>query len=280
MKKIYSLFVALATSTIMSAQTTITQWNFDGNTNAATTGSGTATVLGVTNTPSFASGTPSSGRAWSVSGFPAQGSGSGTAGFKFAVNTSGYTGISVSLNIAGSNTGSKYFQMQYTVNESDWINMGSVTEIGSASTSNWVNMNGSLPSAADNNANFAIRIVSVFNPATNDVYTAIGSASNYNTNGAIRVDNVTLSGTPNTLGVYDVNSLKFNFIKNTFIKNDGIVFGTRIRDMKIYNMYGQIVKTASVKENEIVDVSELQKGSYIVTGMINNEPVSQRILKD
>jgi predicted aspartyl protease len=45
-------------------------------------------------------------------------------------------------------------------------------------------------------------------------------------------------------------------------------------------MLGQIVKTASVKENESVSVAELQKGNYIVTGTVNNKPVSQKILKD
>ncbi|WP_172280393.1 T9SS type A sorting domain-containing protein [Chryseobacterium sp. LAM-KRS1] len=279
MKKIYSLFVALATTTVMSAQSVITQWNFDGNTNAATTGSGTASVFGVSNNPTFASGSP--GRAWSVNGFPGQGSASGTAGFKFEVDTSGYSAISVSLNIAGSNTSSKYFQMQYTTNGTEWFDVGNVIEIGPTSSSNWVSMNNSIPAGANNKTQFAVRIVSVFDPANSSTYTAVGASSNYSTSGAARVDNVTISGTASTtLSVLDAGSEKFSFIKNTFIKNEGIVFGTKVKDIKIFNMYGQVIKTAKVSKNQTLDISELQKGNYIVTGIVNNQPVSQKILKD
>lgn len=280
MKKIYSLFIALATTTVVFAQTTITQWNFDGSSNTASTGSGTATVLVASGAPSFPVGNPNSGKSWSTSGFPAQGSGSGTAGFRFAINTTGYTGITVSLDIAGSNTGSKYFQMQYTSNGTTWTNVGNATEIGSTSTSTWVTMNNTIPAAANNNANFAVRVVSVFDPANNNAYTAIGSGSSYAVGGTARVDNVTISGVSSTLGVSDINNLKSIFVKNTFVKNNVISFGAQAKDVKVYNMYGQVVKTASVKENETLNVAELQKGNYIVTGIVNNEPVSQKILKD
>jgi len=85
-----------------------------------------------------------------------------------------------------------------------------------------------------------------------------------------------------TLAVTDIsaNAVRPNFIKNTFVKNSEIVFGADVKDVKVYNMMGQVVKTASVRENEPLNVDELQKGNYIVTGTINNEPVSQKILKD
>ena len=85
-----------------------------------------------------------------------------------------------------------------------------------------------------------------------------------------------------TLAVNDIsaNAVRPNFIKNTFVKNNEIIFGTDVKDVKVYNMMGQVVKTASVKENGSLNVDELQKGSYIVTGIVNNEPVSQKILKD
>ncbi|MBT2623157.1 T9SS type A sorting domain-containing protein [Chryseobacterium sp. ISL-6] len=280
MKKIYSLFVALATTTSVYSQTVITQWNFDGSTNAATTGSGAATIVVASGIPSFPSGNPGSGKSWSVSGFPAQGSGSGTAGFKFAASTVGYTGISVSLSIVGSNTSSKYFQMQYTINGTDWDNVGIATEVGSTSGSNWTSMSNAIPPTANNNIDFAVRIVSVFNPSNNNVYTPIRSSSNYATAGAIRVDNVTISGTGNTLAVSNINNLKYNFIKNTFIKDGGITFGTPVKDVKVYNIYGQIVKTASIKENATLNVSELQKGNYFVTGIVNGQPISQKVLID
>lgn len=88
------------------------------------------------------------------------------------------------------------------------------------------------------------------------------------------------SVTAGTLAVGEVLPSKYRMIKNTFIKNDEITFGAQVKDVKVYNMFGQVVKTASVKENEVVNVSELAKGNYIVTGTVNNEPVSQKILKD
>jgi hypothetical protein len=35
-----------------------------------------------------------------------------------------------------------------------------------------------------------------------------------------------------------------------------------------------------VKNGATLNVAELQKGNYIVTGTVNNQPVSQKILKD
>jgi hypothetical protein len=83
-----------------------------------------------------------------------------------------------------------------------------------------------------------------------------------------------------SLAVSDLSKTKANLVRNTFVKNDEISFGAQSKDVKVYNMYGQVVKTASVKENEVLNVAELQKGNYIVTGTVNNQPVSQKILKD
>jgi len=99
--------------------------------------------------------------------------------------------------------------------------------------------------------------------------------------GNISIDNLVVRTYPaGTLAVADLSKAKGNFIKNTFVKNEEITFGTQAKDVKVYNMYGQIVKTASVKENESLNIAELQKGNYIVTGTVNNQPVSQKILKD
>ncbi|MCT2562626.1 lamin tail domain-containing protein [Chryseobacterium herbae] len=87
--------------------------------------------------------------------------------------------------------------------------------------------------------------------------------------------------TSGSLAVSDVQNAKAgNFVKNTFVKSDEITFGADVKDVKVYNTFGQVVKSASVKQNGTVNVSELAKGNYIVTGTVNNEPVSQKILKD
>lgn len=108
------------------------------------------------------------------------------------------------------------------------------------------------------------------------------------TNGDTNNNNVDFTitlPTPQASGTLAVNDLqnamhKYKFVQNTFVKNDEIVFGTEVKDIKIYTLSGQLVKTSSVRNNLSLNVAELQKGNYIVTGMINNQPVSQKIIKD
>ncbi|REC50850.1 hypothetical protein DRF62_18420 [Chryseobacterium piscium] len=83
-----------------------------------------------------------------------------------------------------------------------------------------------------------------------------------------------------TLAVSDFNKTKSNFVKNTFVKNDEITFGADAKDVKVYTLTGQLVKTASVKANGTLNVADLTEGNYIVTGTVNNQAVSQKILKD
>jgi len=88
------------------------------------------------------------------------------------------------------------------------------------------------------------------------------------------------NSTSGSLAVSDFNKTKSNFVKNTFVKNDEITFGTDAKDVKVYRLTGQLVKTASVKANGTLNVSDLAEGNYIVTGTVNNQAVSQKILKD
>lgn len=84
-----------------------------------------------------------------------------------------------------------------------------------------------------------------------------------------------------TLAVSDVNNAKRSeFIKNSLVKNDEITFGADVKDVKVYTLSGQLVKTASIKANGTLNVAELTKGNYMVTGIVNNQMVSQKILKD
>ncbi len=94
------------------------------------------------------------------------------------------------------------------------------------------------------------------------------------------VDDFSLIPSSGTLAVTDLSKAKGSFIKNTLVKNNEITFGAPVKDVKVYSMTGQIVKTAAVKENESLNVAELQKGNYIITGTVNNQPVSEKILKD
>lgn len=82
-----------------------------------------------------------------------------------------------------------------------------------------------------------------------------------------------------SLSTIDFSKSKFSLVKNTLVKSE-INFAKNSNDVKIYNMFGQVVKSLSVKENQTLDISDLTKGNYIVTGTVNNIPVSQKILKD
>ena len=79
------------------------------------------------------------------------------------------------------------------------------------------------------------------------------------------------------LAVHDAKLSTKTFVKNTSVDKE-IYFGTK-SDIKIFNVNGQILKTASITENGSVNVENLQSGIYLVTGNINGNAVFERIIK-
>lgn len=114
----------------------------------------------------------------------------------------------------------------------------------------------------------------------NSISRTIGDTNNNNVDFTATLP--TPQSTSGTLAVNDINNLskKARFIKNSLVKNDEIIFDAEVKNLKVYTLSGQLVKTASVKDGASLNVAELQKGNYIVTGLVNNQPVSQKILKD
>ena len=92
----------------------------------------------------------------------------------------------------------------------------------------------------------------------------------------------TPQATSGTLAVNDLTDLskRSMFIKNSLVKNDEIIFAAEVKNIKVYTLSGQLVKTASVKNGVSLNVAELQKGNYIVTGFVDNKKVYKKILKD
>ena len=91
------------------------------------------------------------------------------------------------------------------------------------------------------------------------------------------------TGTPNPLNssflsVGDIKVFRGNFVKNTKVTNE-ISFGEKA-NVKIYNVSGSLVKSASVEKNTSLNVSSLPKGIYVVTGEVNGQSVSQKIVKE
>ena len=114
----------------------------------------------------------------------------------------------------------------------------------------------------------------------NSISRTIGDTNNNNVDFTATLP--TPQSTSGTLAVNDINNLskKAGFIKNSLVKNDEIIFDAEVKNLKVYTLSGQLVKTASVKDGASLNVAELQKGNYIVTGLVNNQSVSQKILKD
>ena len=67
-------------------------------------------------------------------------------------------------------------------------------------------------------------------------------------------------------------------MKNTVV-GESIAFA-KTADIQIINAAGQVVKSAKVTEGSTLNVSSLAKGMYIVTGTVNGEKVSQKVIKN
>ena len=209
MKLISPLVVttALIALTHAASGAVVTQWTFNSS-NAALTltpyiGTGTATYVGGTaaNTTGIATGwvddttavSPVVNNRWTMTTFPAASAASGTAGAQFAVSTAGFENVIISFGLRNSNTSSKYAQLQYSTNGTDFTNFGEViTGTGDLFTS--VSRDLSSLTTTDNNSSFAFRVVSVFAPGTS-AYAAAKSTSAYGVGGTYGFDLVTVNGT-------------------------------------------------------------------------------------
>lgn len=273
MKKLYTLLAVIAISSSLNAQ--FAQWNFDASVSTPNIGAGTLTLIGgaieniqtgtgACNCP-YVAGNPSTGKSLTIKTFPVAGTASGTAGFQFAVSTAGQSSISVSFDNRGSATSSRFQQYQYTTDGTTWIvlgdNAGALTNNFPTSPVSFV-----MPAACDNKPNFAFRIVSIFNPATND-YQPVGYAatppSNYAAAGAWRVDNFNVSNGPLSIIKNEIAGLNIN---PNPITNGVFNVSTNANESKlitIYDLLGkQVLNTTTA--GITVNVENLNAGIYIV----------------
>ncbi len=215
MKKIILSLIALAALAAGAQADIITRWNFNSNppdTSTSTgslipsTGNGTATVIGgAINT--FASGdnraiadpTATDNTAWNIGNLPAQGVGNKTAGVQLSVSTVGFENITVSWTHRASDTCSRYFRVQYTINGTDYIDGAVIAITNLTTTAAFQAQTNNLSGVAGirDNPNFAIRIVSEFeNTATlagNPAYVA--AKTTYAQGGLFRIEAFTVYGT-------------------------------------------------------------------------------------
>lgn len=96
----------------------------------------------------------------------------------------------------------------------------------------------------------------------------------YNNATVASFDDFSVTG---SLSVQDFSKDKYSLVKNTAV-TESITFA-KDANIQIVNTAGQIVKTANVTTGSVLNVSNLTKGIYIVTGFVNGERVSQKIVK-
>lgn len=210
---ITTMLVALSVSAGAQAAV-ITQWNFNSNPSDANSGTGTltpsigsgsASLVGGT-TATFASGdasggstdpltgSPTNDSGWNTTSYAAQGAGNKTRGTQYLVSTVGFNNIQISYDLRHSNTSSRYEQVQYTIDGSNWTDF---SVFSGALGDTWFNgrsVDLSSIAGAANNANFGFRVLAAFAPGTS-AYAASSPTGSYGTTGTWRFDMVTVSGT-------------------------------------------------------------------------------------
>lgn len=250
MKKLYSLLATAAFVTAAFAQTTIFNATFDdlsgtgGNDNVWSGNVGVASLGTYT----------AAGWVFATSGGAAQcvkaGSGSG-AGSVTTPELSGLSG-NATLTFRAAGYGSDNTKLTITITGGGTI----------SGTSNFTLVNSAF-------SDYSVNIVGG-TAATKLKISSAGSSKRF------FIDDIKVV----TAGVLAVNETKIGaktFIKNTSVDHE-IYFGTK-SEVKIFNVNGQIVKTASVSENGSVNVENLQSGIYFVVGNINGKAVSEKIIK-
>ena len=220
------LTAAVAVSVVgMSALTqaaVITQWTFEGDVgDVLTPSTGTGTTAYVGNTLAASSGEfalgNGGGRGWNTSNYPTQSTNSGTAGVQFSVSTAGYQDIAISFDHRASGAASRWAQVLYTTDGLTWNILGNNGGGLSPHDTFYGPFVFNLPSDANNQVNFAFRVVSIFSPADFNENSSVSFSANtaymranaqatyppaggsgsgvYSISGTWRFDNVTISGT-------------------------------------------------------------------------------------
>lgn len=259
MKKLYSLFAVAMLAASVNAQITFFTENM---------GTATATTEIAANTFQNAAPVTFSGTADVRASSASSGYAGASAGANVMINannetflisgvdTSDYESITLSLGQRkGTNAANNELKIEVSEDGATWTLLSYTRPTGSG-TANWalITPTGTIPTTETLSIRFT---------GTN--------ATEW------RIDDVKLAGTLIVLGTGNNNASKASLVKNTVVANT-ILFAAKA-DVQVINANGQVVKTASVNENTALDVTSLAKGMYIVTGTVNGQAVSQKIIK-
>lgn len=223
----------LAAELVVEYVLPFTVWNFNGTSTTTVPGgtasptpflgNGVSTSFGGVVT-SFASGTASGGSSdtvstsppnygWGVTTFPAQGSTS-LAGVAFYVPTTGFDNIQLQFDLRFSNTASRWFKLQYTLDSITFYDytgpmtdsMGLYRTLTGDTWRNRIRADFSGVMGTSNNAKFGVRMVPVFAPGTSN-FAAANPTSTYLPTGTYRFDMVTFAGNPILTSSYKLQIL-------------------------------------------------------------------------
>lgn len=262
MKKLYSLVATAMFAITVLGQTTLLSETFGSTSTLPTGWSSTNT----TNGWKLIGSNTSTGYAGSSGGMNAVFVGQGSNGITHTLtysnlSTVGYTNISIIWGGQGASAFNQEIVFQWSTDGTTW---NDVVYTYNKKATNWGLVNNGvpiqLPVGAENAATLRLRWSSV--------------TSN---NGNYRIDDIKVTGISESLATSETVKSKNIFIKNTYVDKE-IYFGIK-SDVKIFNVNGQLVKTAAVSENGSVNVESLQSGIYFVTGTDRGKAVSEKIIK-
>ena len=251
MTKFYSLLAAVALTATVNAQTTVvsTITGINGSGVVATTNSPADSNLtykadagsSTANTPAYFTGTPGQLRLYSLRATGEGNTFTVTPASGFIITSVSFTALTDKPVVTYSVAGG--------ATQNAVISDASYTLTNTAENAGALTFKNAHFTGGSTGSNLQLRIASI---------------------------TVTYKAAP-TMAVGDATKGKANLVKNTIVASE-LIFGASAK-VSVYNTAGQVVKTAEVSENSRLDVSALPKGAYIVTGLVNGQAVSQKIIK-
>ncbi len=281
MKKIFTI-LGIASAIVLNAQAFTGTYEFNGtpfDPSGVLTGAGSANVT-ISNFSNTGYATTTTGNRFAHSDAPTANTPDLNKYFEVTVTPAANYSVSISsmtFRSQRSGTGPRYYIVRsnvdsYAANLPASINPANPElEVIGTNEFHFVN---DVSGGQNGNTVTPTTITNITTPVTFRFYFYEAEAAG----GTFSVDDVVIDGTvTSSLGVVENFTTKSNFVKNTQVA-DFIHFGSKA-DVKIYNMNGQVVKTANVSDRAALDASDLTPGMYIVTGTVEGKAVSQKILK-
>jgi len=252
MKKIYSLFAAVILAVGVNAQTYSEDFENAPSKTAYASANITLSEISWNLTDTVIRVAGAADADWYNGTRSLRFRGYGTSSFTMNENKTGGIGnIEFKYRRYGTDTQNTY-NVDWSADGNTWVTIGTFTPTADVQTFSY-NLNKETA---------RIRIVA----------TVTGSS-----NKRANLDDLVLTDYDATLAVANYNTAKVSLVKNTVADNE-IIFAQDAK-VSVINMNGQVVKSAQVAKDSSLNISELPKGVYVVTAVVNGKTVSQKVIK-